>query len=83
MFIDIFGNIFQADFERAIALKSDAGSQDYLAGIAQQAQETGPNILEITKLYNFLNEMDRRRNTSWSKTFPWLIDEFAKYGLID
>ena len=83
MFIDIFGNIFQADFERAIALKSAAGSQDYLAGIAQQAQETGPNILEITKLYNFLNEMDRRRNTSWSKTFPWLIDEFAKYGLID
>jgi hypothetical protein len=83
LFIDIFGDIFQEDFARAIELKSDSGARDYLAGIAQQSGSTGPNVSEITKLYNFLNEMDRRRHTSWPKTFPWLITEFAKYGLID
>lgn len=34
-----------------------------------------------TKLYNFLNEMDRRRSTDWHETFPWLIEEFKQYQL--
>jgi hypothetical protein len=83
MFIDIFGNIFQEDFERALALKPDATGRNYLAGIAQQAGSVGPNPAEITKLFHFLNKIDSRRSTNWRRTFPWLIDEFAKYGLID
>jgi hypothetical protein len=83
MFIDIFGDIFQEDFARAIALKSDSSARDYLAGIAQQSADPGPNIPEIINLYNYLNKMDLRRNTNWREIFPWLIDEFAKYGLID
>ena len=30
---------------------------------------------ELLKLKTFLNEIDRRRQLDWSKTFPWLIKE--------
>ena len=86
MFIDMFGDIFSKDFERALALKPDGtpeqqASRNYLAGIAQQAASSGPNIPEIKRLFNFLTEMDRRRSTHWPTVFPWLVDEFAKYVL--
>jgi hypothetical protein len=86
MFIDIFGNIFEKDFEKALALKSDKtpeqqASKQYLAGIAHQASSRSPNVPMIKKLYNFLNEIDHRRNTNWRNTFPWLIAEFDKYQL--
>jgi hypothetical protein len=86
MFIDIFGDIFQADFARAIELKPDAtpeqqASKKYLEGIAQQSVSKQPNVKEISTLYNFLNTMDQRRNTHWPRVFPWLVDEFAKYNL--
>ena len=85
MFIDIFGPIFVDDFDRALELKSvgtpeEQSSRNYLAGIAKQsAGIPRPNM--IAKLFDFLNEMDRRRSTSWPQTFPWLIDEFKKYNL--
>jgi hypothetical protein len=86
MLIDIFGPIFVDDFDRALQLKlvntpEQQSSRDYLAGIAKQsAGNPQPNM--IVKLFDFLNEMDRRRSTSWPQTFPWLIDEFKKYNLI-
>lgn len=86
MFIDIFGDIFSKDFERALSFKpvetpEQISSRNYLAGIAQQSASRDPNIPMIKKLYNFLNEMDRRRGTSWPETFPWLIEEFGRYQL--
>jgi hypothetical protein len=86
MFIDIFGNIFQEDFERALALKSadtqeELASRKYLLGIAQQSASKQPNLVEIKKLFDFLNTLDHRRGTDWRQTFPWLIDEFGKYQL--
>lgn len=86
MFIDIFGDIFQQDFARALELKpsitpEETASKNYLAGIAQQSVSRGPNPAEIQKLYDFLTEMDRRRGTSWAETFPWLKIEFDKYNL--
>jgi len=86
MFIDIFGDIFVDDFAQALSLKQtnnpeQIASKNYLLGIAQQSASKGPNIPEITKLFNFLNEMDRRRNTNWQQIFPWLVPEFSKYGL--
>ena len=85
MFIDIFGDIFVDDFNNALALKpvgtpDQRSSRDYLAGIAAQSAGT-PKPNKIVKLFDFLNEMDRRRSTSWTETFPWLIDEFKKYDL--
>ena len=85
LFIDIFGSIFRDDFDRALALKpvdtpEQQASRNYLAGIAQQsASDPRPDM--IVKLFDFLNEMDRRRSTNWSQTFPWLVDEFQKYNL--
>jgi hypothetical protein len=87
MFIDIFGGIFEDDFQRALALKTvntpeQESSKNYLQGIAQQSAHKQPNVAEITKLFNFLNTNDQRRNTSWRATFPWLVNEFARYNLI-
>jgi len=86
MFIDIFGDIFQDDFARAIALKPDTtpeeiSSKNYLRGIATQSQTPDPDTKEIAKLFDFLNTLDQRRGTCWPSVFPWLVDEFAKYGL--
>jgi hypothetical protein len=86
MFIDIFGDIFVEDFDRALSLKpvdtpEQIASRNYLQGIAQQSASRVPNIPEIVKLFDFLNEMDRRRNTDWTQVFPWLVPEFAKYDL--
>jgi organic radical activating enzyme len=84
--IDIFGNIFAKDFEKAINLKPETtaeeiSSKKYLEGIAKQSQHKDPNVKEIKSLFMLLNELDFRRGTSWKETFPWLIDEFAKYNL--
>jgi len=86
MFIDMFGDIFGKDFERALNLKpsktpEQQASREYLAGIAQQSASREPDVGKIIKLFNFLNQMDQRRGTDWSHTFPWLRDEFAKYAL--
>lgn len=86
MFIDIFGGIFADDFDRALELKptntpEQRSSKAYLSGIAKQSNASSPNLAEIKKLFDFLNEMDRRRSTSWRKIFPWLEIEFAKYNL--
>jgi hypothetical protein len=86
MFIDIFGDIFAEDFDRALGLKPETtpeqiASKNYLKGIAQQSASQTTNVPEIIKLFDFLNEMDRRRNTNWCQVFPWLVPEFARYNL--
>ena len=86
MFIDIFGDIFSDDFDKALALKpertpEEISSKNYLLGIAKQSKNNEPNVFEIRELFNHLNKMDLRRKTNWRKTFPWLIDEFRKYDL--
>ena len=86
MCIDMFGDIFSQDFDRALELKMDKtpeqiASKKYLAGIAYQAASNSPNVPMIKNLHVFLNEMDHRRSTNWRTTFPWLVSEFAKYQL--
>lgn len=86
MFIDIFGDIFKTDFEIATALKpqhtvEEIASRNYLKGIATQSASNAPNTKEIARLFEFLNNIDQRRATHWPTTFPWLVDEFAKYNL--
>ena len=86
MFIDIFGDIFSEDFKKILDLKPEStpeevSSKNYMAGIAKQSASNEPNIVEIDKLFHFLNKMDIRRNTSWRSIFPWLVTEFRKYNL--
>jgi hypothetical protein len=73
MFIDMFGDLFKQFFDRCLELASDGTVKNYLAGIARQSQHTGINSTEITKLKAVLDELDRRRNTDWRQTFPWLV----------
>jgi hypothetical protein len=86
LFIDMFGNIFEKDFDLALTLKPDStpeeqSSKNYLLGIAKQSLSNIPNSNKIIQLFNFLNEIDRRRNTHWPTVFPWLVNEFAKFNL--
>jgi hypothetical protein len=86
MFIDLFGDIFRDDFDRAIALKpdqtpEDIASKNYLIGIAKQSQQQEPKTKQIRELFDFLNTMDHRRRTHWPTVFPWLVDEFKKHIL--
>lgn len=77
MFIDIFGDLFQPDFQKALAAMPEHDEdqirvKQYLNGIAKQSASKGVNRDEVSKLATFLDEMDRRRNTRWRKVFPWL-----------
>jgi organic radical activating enzyme len=83
MYIDIFGDLFKLDFDRAISImpsdtKDQQKAKSYLQGIAKQSIDTGVNYQEVLKLHTFLDEMDRRRDTDWRSTFPWLVPAFKQ-----
>ena len=83
MFIDIFGDLFEQDFQRAlsklpVATQEQQSTYNYLNGISQQSYSNGVNHTEVLKLKTFLTEMDRRRSTNWREIFPWLVLEFEK-----
>jgi hypothetical protein len=83
LFIDIFGDIFYEDFQRALNIMPETtveqrNTKNYLTGIAQQSASGRPNISEVRKLYTFLNEMDRRRQTDWRSVYGWLIPVFGR-----
>jgi len=65
---------FAAEVEHILSLmptdsKEDKVAHEYMKGILSNTQYNGE---EIKNLIIFLNEKDRRRNTDWRKTFPWL-----------
>lgn len=75
----IFGNtVFKEDFDKILDLMPDSESKQYMIGIANRINQSAPDWTEIKKLHVFLNEKDRRRNTDWKKTFPWLVNIFDK-----
>jgi organic radical activating enzyme len=47
-------------------------ARKYMQGVRQQIASTKKNSTEINKLRTYLDELDRRRNTNWRETFPWL-----------
>jgi hypothetical protein len=81
LFIDMFGDIFSQDFQRALDLMPEDTDQQrntkkYMLGISKQSANGHPKISEIRKLLAFLDEMDRRRQTDWRSIYPWLIPVF-------
>lgn len=46
-----------------------------MSGIFNQVESSSRNQQAINQLAVYLTELDRRRGTSWQKTFPWLIQE--------
>ncbi len=84
MFIDMFGDIFKDDFNRAIALMPTSlpehqSVRNYLIGMRDQSMNTGVNLTRIEKLYTMLETFDQRRNTNWRSVYPWLGDLFQQH----
>lgn len=74
------GQIFQKDFETIISLMPDKNQQDslarsYMRGIRDKIMNSHPDQQEKKNLRVFLEEKDRRRDTNWRQTFPWLVEE--------
>jgi len=46
-----------------------------MAGLKTEFNTHQRNQEQITNLFHFLNEIDRRRGLDWQKTFPWLTKE--------
>jgi len=77
---NILGSVFEEDFKTIIDLMPRDNEQDekaieYMSGIAGRIAKSNRNHGEIDKLKHFLDEKDRRRNTNWKETFPWLVKE--------
>ncbi len=84
MFIDMFGDVFNEDFNRAIALMPNMlpehqSVRNYLIGIKNQSGNTGINLTRIEKLYTMLELFDQRRNTNWRSVYPWLVELFKQH----
>jgi hypothetical protein len=46
-----------------------------LKGIIQRLKITNKRDLDKQQeLVTYLNEVDKRRNLDWQKTFPWLVE---------
>jgi organic radical activating enzyme len=61
----------------------DKLTYDTFAGIAQLLEKNcSTNIEKQTHLLRYLNENDRRRNTNWKKTFPWLANVLEKNNVV-
>jgi len=81
------GEIFKDDFKKILSLMPEETDEDkvvkeYMKGISKDTWRTGPHHNDITNLFEFLNEKDRRRGTNWKLLFPWLVDfeQYIKYN---
>jgi len=74
------GDIFATDIKNIMSLMPDNTEQnrlakEYMQGILMPIRNSKSNQNEMRNLKIFLNEKDRRRNTNWMETFPWLVKE--------
>lgn len=75
--INILGDLFSQDFQRILALMPTDTEQHQLAwqtmhGLWQRSCSTGRVDREVRNLIVYLDELDRRRGTSWNTIWPWL-----------
>ena len=77
----ILGNsVFDTEFKKIINSLSEEtlehrNAKSYMNSIYKQLQKSQSNLVEIQKLKIYLDENDRRKNTNWTETFPWLVKE--------
>ena len=78
MMPDIFGpGVFDQEFEQVLALMPRDSSREHLAGVFKQINSKTRDVKRINDLKVYLTELDRRRNTNWKETFPWLDQEWT------
>jgi pyruvate-formate lyase-activating enzyme len=77
----IFGpNYFDQDFDNILSIMPDITEQDklrkqYMTGIKNSLNNSTDDLELKNNLKKYLTEIDRRRGTSWQKTFSWLALE--------
>jgi hypothetical protein len=78
---EIFGkDFFKNDFDKIIDIMptntwQQIQAKKHMNGIYMQINSKTRNQIAINQLGIFLDEIDRRRNLNWQKTFPWLQKE--------
>lgn len=61
----------------------DRKTLEVFDGIVSTLKKNCSNKVERQKqLLNFLQQNDKRRNTSWPQQFPWLVDVFEKNHVV-
>lgn len=79
----IFGqNFFDQDFEKILSCmpresQEQQQAYEYMKGLQSEINTHVRDQEKINQLSVFLDEIDRRRNLNWKKTFPWLIQEIT------
>jgi organic radical activating enzyme len=73
------GKIFQQDFVKILSLMPSDNEENinafkYMQGIASHVASHSPHPEKIQDMVIYLNEKDRRRNTTWRSLFPWLTE---------
>lgn len=76
----IFGpGVFEQSFDRTLSLMPhDTDSQknirEHMESIKLKISAQEKNAKKIQYLKVYLDELDKRRNTNWRETFPWLVE---------
>lgn len=77
----IFGSgFFDKDFENVLKLMPNdtwqhKHARSLMEGLQLEFNTQSRNTEKLNNLFNFLNEIDRRRGVNWRQTFPWLEKE--------
>lgn len=78
----MFGaGVFDNDFEQILSLMPkdnnvQRGQHELMKGIATRMSASTRNVVKINKFKNYLDILDRRRNTDWRSHFAWLDQDF-------
>jgi enamine deaminase RidA (YjgF/YER057c/UK114 family) len=77
----IFGSgFFDSDFDKILEIMPvdtpvNQYSRELMKTLQLQCSQAAKQPTQLVKLRTVLDELDRRRNISWRKTFPWLEKE--------
>ena len=75
------GGVFEEDFDAILAEMrntndSERSAREHMQGIRTQIVSARRNVKMINGLKDYLNEIDRRRDTDWKLLFPWLDQDW-------
>lgn len=85
---EIFGaGYFNDDLDRAISLMDQSdkwGTENtaYMLGITHRLNQAKNDTKKQLYLKLYLDEIDRRRQTDWKRTFPWLHQHFKEHSSV-
>lgn len=74
--------VFDEDFKKIIALmpqltEMQRSNREQMQGQSEFIKKSPRNTKRIAVLKQYLDELDRRRNTNWKSLFPWLNQEWT------